>query len=130
MGVRETRRVVGDYILQAEDMMEGKTFEDGIATSGFNIDIHNPDDYGHVITKVKRYDIPYRCLIPKGLEGILVAGRCISGTHEALASYRVTGVCIFMGQAAGTAAALAVKENTKLRDVPIQALKSLLPAER
>ena len=96
VGVRESRRIIGEYILDKDDLMRGAKFEDGIAATSYNIDIHNPDNTDHVLIKTQEYEIPYRCLIPKGKESILTAGRCISGTHEALASYRVTGNCVAM----------------------------------
>ncbi len=110
IGVRETRRIMGEYMLTVEDMLAGARFEDGITTCTFNVDIHQPDgknQQGHELP-TKPYQIPYRCLVPQIVDGLLVAGRCISGCYEAHASYRVTGDCVPMGQAAGTAASLAL----------------------
>ena len=118
MGVRESRRIVGDYMLELGDLLSGRQFEDGVALASFNIDIHNPDNDQQNCVQVKPYQIPYRCMLPKGLDGLLVAGRCISGTHEAMSSYRVTGNCLAMGEAAGKAAAAAIETDGDLRRVP------------
>ena len=117
LGIRESRRIIGEYILTKEDLSEGKRFDDEITTATFGIDIHDPLEDTQQCYPVKRYGIPYRTLIPKGIEGLLVAGRCISGTSEALASYRVTGNCAAMGEAAGIAASIAACQNIGVRDV-------------
>ena len=117
LGVRESRRIKGEYTLTLDDLISGATFSDAIAFSAFNIDIHRSEDTGQNLLVVPRYEIPYRCLIPKGIEGLLVAGRSISGTHEAMASYRVTGPCAQMGEAAGYACAQSAKTGTPLREV-------------
>lgn len=112
VGFRESRRVVGEYVLTAEDVLGGRRFPDAVAMGGFPIDIHSPDNDGlTVATPVAAYgyEIPYRCLVPRGAANLLVAGRCISTTHEAYASTRVTATCFATGQAAGTAAAMAVR---------------------
>ncbi len=75
------------------------------------------------------YDIPYRCFLPKGVEGLLVAGRCISGTHRAHASYRVMSICMAMGEAAGTAAALCAKELRTPRELQVKELQNALTAK-
>ena len=110
IGVRESRRIHGDYTLTIDDMLRGARFDDGICTCAFKIDIHQPDGKSQegMDIPTKPYQIPYRCMVPQAVEGILVAGRCISGTYEAHASYRVTADCVAMGQAAGTAACLAI----------------------
>ncbi len=129
-GVRETRRVIGDYVLTAEDMVEGKCFPDVIVHKAeFIVDIHNPAGAGQAEEKIQYvtpYDIPYRCLLPKGIEGLLVAGRCISGTHRAHASYRVMSICMAMGEAAGTAAALCATIGKTPRALPIELLHDKL----
>lgn len=117
LGVRESRRIVGEYMLTAEDLMQGRRFYDGIAEAAFNIDIHSKSGKGQICMHVKPYQIPFRSLIPKGYEGILVAGRCISGDHEAMASYRVTGNCCQMGEAAGQYAAYAIQNGISVREV-------------
>jgi hypothetical protein len=127
IGIRETRRITGDYQLTLDDVRSGRKFDDGIATVSFGVDIHDPiglSQIGGGITGV--YNIPYRCLLPVGIEGLLVAGRCISGTSEAHASYRVKGPCIAMGQAAGTAAAMAVKHNVSPRELDVGEIRQTL----
>lgn len=118
LGVRESRRIVGEYILNENDLLEGAEFEDGICTCGFGIDIHDANATTQTCRRTKIYQIPFRSLIPKDFEGLLVAGRSISGTHIAMASYRVTGNCCAMGEAAGKAAAYASKHKCSVRDVP------------
>lgn len=115
VGVRETRRVLGDYYLSVEDLLNGRRFDDGICKVNFPVDIHDPDGRGINTRIIDPYEIPYRCLLPKSVDQLLVAGRCISGSHEAHASYRVTGNCVAMGEAAGTAAATAVQEGVSPR---------------
>lgn len=124
IGVRESRRIKGLYELTLDDILEGRNHHDGICTCAFNIDIHQPDgksQEGHEY-RSKPYQIPYRCLVPKTIDKLLVAGRCISGSYEAHASYRVTGDCVAMGQAAGTAAAMAVKSQVLPRLLDAQQL--------
>lgn len=124
IGVRESRRIEGLYELTLDDILEGRNHHDGICTCAFNIDIHQPDgksQEGHEY-RSKPYQIPYRCLVPKVIDNLLVAGRCISGSYEAHASYRVTGDCVAMGQAAGTAAAMAVKSQVLPRMLDAQQL--------
>ncbi|MDG5815491.1 FAD-dependent oxidoreductase [Chitinispirillales bacterium ANBcel5] len=123
IGIRETRRIKGDYCLNAQDVMEARRFDDVIARCIYPIDIHNPTGRGTVIKRVspgEAYDIPLRCCIPKDLDNILVAGRCISGTHEAHSSYRVMPVSMSTGQGAGVCAALAARANVHSRDVAIE----------
>lgn len=122
IGVRETRRILGDYQLTTDDVLEGRKFSDVIARCSYPIDIHNPEGTGTLLKRLppgEAYDIPIRCLLPEGIEGLLVAGRCISGTHEALSSYRVMPACMAMGQAAGVCAALAAKNGKSPRSVPV-----------
>lgn len=119
LGIRESRRIVGEYTLDLPDMERGAVFEDGITVVHFNIDIHDAKNNGQRCFKTKPYQIPYRCLIPHGIEGMLVAGRAISGSHVAMASYRVTGDCCAMGEAAGYAAAEAVRQNKSVRTVTV-----------
>jgi hypothetical protein len=109
VGVRETRRVLGEYTLSAEDAMEGRRFADAVARSAYPIDIHSPTGKGMVFSGPPKepYDVPFRCLVPQGMANLLVAGRCISATHEGHASTRLTPTCMAMGEAAGTAAAQA-----------------------
>lgn len=130
IGVRESRRILGHYQLCLDDLARGARFEDAVATCGFGVDIHEPAPgagvpSGHGAT-MHPYEIPYRCLVPRDVKGLLVAGRCISGTHEAHASYRVTGTCMATGQAAGLAAAQAVAADTSPDRVSGSALRQAL----
>ena len=119
LGVRETRRFIGEYILTDDDLTHGRKFEDAIVhNANFIVDIHNPIGGGQaegVPEHVKPYDIPYRCFVPVGVDHLLLSGRCISGTHRAHASYRVMSICMAMGQGTGIAAALSVKEKVSPR---------------
>jgi hypothetical protein len=120
VGVRETRRVLGDYILTADDVLGGRSFEDAVARGAYPIDIHDPDGKGTIVRRLPlggAYDIPLRALTPRGLERLLVSGRCISGTHEAHSSYRVTPIAMATGHAAGICAALAAARRCTTRDV-------------
>jgi hypothetical protein len=121
LGVRECRRILGGHVLDLADLQAGRRFADAVTFGEFCVDIHEPAPgagvpSGHH-TPTKPYEIPYRCLLPREVDGLLVAGRCISGTHEAHASYRVTGTCMGMGQAAGVAAAWAAAEGTTPRAI-------------
>jgi hypothetical protein len=130
IGVRETRRMVGDYQLTAEDCLQGRKFDDGVCKVGYPIDIHDPDSGKTLFTAIQgddgSYDIPYRCLLPRQVEGLLLAGRCISTTHEAMASTRTMVTGMMVGQAAGTAAAIALRNKSGLRNVPATELRSEL----
>jgi glycine/D-amino acid oxidase-like deaminating enzyme len=121
VGVRETRRIMGDYVLTAQDVLEARRFSDVVARNAYPIDIHDPEGRGTRLAKVPEgmaYDIPLRCLIPTGVAGLLVAGRCISGTHEACSSYRVIPPAMATGHAAGVCAALAARRELESAKVP------------
>ncbi len=120
IGVRETRRIVGDYLLTGEDAKSERRFEDSIAISRSAIDIHEPGGEGGLMLSVGRgFGVPYRCLLPKGVEGVLVAGRCISADEVAHGSTRNVPVCALTGQAAGTAAALAARAGLTPRQLKV-----------
>jgi len=127
LGVRESRRLVGEYVLSAVDLKKGAVPDDTIALSRYGLDA-----WGEKMTaeegRVPLYGIPYRCLLPKGLNGLLVAGKAISGTHLAASSYRVQPSVAGIGQAAGVAAALAVADSCPVRDVPVSRLRDILLA--
>lgn len=121
IGVRETRRVVGDYTLTADDVLGARKFEDAIARASYPVDIHNPAGRGTVLRRLppgEWYEVPLRCLLPQGVDQLLVAGRSISGTHEAHSSYRVTPTAMATGQAAGVCAAAASRSNRTPREIP------------
>ncbi|MBS6643424.1 MAG: FAD-dependent oxidoreductase [Clostridiaceae bacterium] len=127
LGVRETRHIKGRYKLTAQDIMERKHFDDAICTFAYAIDIHNSEGGGATFQQVNGYyTIPFGCLVPEDVGNLLVAGRCISGTSEAAASYRVIPCCVATGQAAGTAAALALKAGKLPGDVDIPELRKVL----
>lgn len=114
VGVRETRHVLGQYILTAEDVLSARRFPDRIARSGYPLDIHDPNGStlkSEEIHNGAAYDIPYRCLLPQNIDNLLVNGRCISVTHTAFSSTRLTPSCMAVGQAAGTAAALSAAQK-------------------
>jgi hypothetical protein len=119
--VRETRRIMGEYKLTADDVLQARKFDDAVALGTYPIDIHSPTGKGTVLKHVqagRAYGIPLRCLLPKGIDGLLTAGRCISGTHEAQSSFRVMAISMATGQAAGVCAALAARKARQPREVP------------
>jgi hypothetical protein len=129
IGVRESRRIRGDYALTGDDVVNARKFPDAIARSNYPIDIHNPAGSGTVIEEVPAgdyYEIPYRCLLPVGMDNLLVAGRCASATHEGQSSLRVMPQCFAMGQAAGVAAAMAVRDGISPRQVDAEELRRAL----
>ena len=131
IGIRESRRVHGDYVLTREDVLTGQRFDDEIALCGAPIEDHHAggdtewryvgEDGGPAV-----YGIPYRCLLPAGIEGLLVAGRCFSATHDAHASARSMATCMAMGQAAGTAAAVAAAAGMMPRQLDVGDLRRRL----
>ncbi|MCU1378455.1 MAG: dependent oxidoreductase [Acidimicrobiales bacterium] len=129
IGVRETRRVLGDYQLTADDILSARSFPDAIARGAYPVDIHDPVGTGTRLERVppgEAYDIPLRSLLPQRLDRVLVAGRCISGTHEAHSSYRVMPISIATGQAAGVCAALAARDGRPTRAVEPAAVQQEL----
>ena len=125
IGVREGRRIHGRYTVSLEDMLAGKRHDDGVCRVTFGIDVHSTNKSNStgierkpVSKRTRPYDIPYRALVAKDRDGLLMAGRCISGDFLAHSSYRVTGNAVAMGQAAGAAAALAAASNRLPADVP------------
>lgn len=118
--VRESRRIMGEYVLTAKDVLEARQFDDAIAMGSYPIDLHSPTGKGTILKKIKpgaAYSIPLRCLIPLKVDRLVVAGRCISGTHVANASYRTMPICVATGQAAGVCAALAAINSQSPRTV-------------
>ncbi len=123
VGVRETRRIVGDYQLTADDVLSARKFDDAIARGAYPVDIHNPTGTGTILKRLppgEAYDIPLRSLMPRNAEGLVVAGRCISGTHEAHSSYRVMPIVMATGQAAGVTAALAARCGARPRQLAVK----------
>lgn len=128
-GVRESRRIRGRYTLSVEDIYEERTSGRSVAVCAFPIDIHDPT--GEDLQWVRHkgnfcYDIPYDVMLPQRVEGLLVTGRCISATHEALASARITATAMALGQAAGIAAALAASSGVKPADLDVSQVQEEL----
>jgi hypothetical protein len=130
LGIRETRRVVGGYMLSGEDVLGCASFDDSIGVNGWPMEQHVA---GNVIFKFPPIpqsrgfnELPYRMLTPEGLDNLLVAGRCASMTHDGQSAARVSGACFVMGEAAGTAAALALSGNTIPRDIAVEKLQQAL----
>lgn len=129
IGARESRMIVGEHTLNQEEMLAYTKFEDGIAACNYDIDIHSPDGSGtshYYFPSGKYYTIPYGCLVPKDSENLLVAGRCISTTHEAQASIRIMPTVCTIGEAAGVAAAVACEDKTAVKNVDVQKVRAIL----
>jgi hypothetical protein len=141
IGVRETRRIKGHYILTEEDILKGRKFKDGISRGSFTMDLHDPDeiapDWDNLEEHVKSkscpegdyYEIPYRCLLPESLDGLLTAGRCISADRKAGGSVRAMNTCMNTGQAAGTAAAIAVSKGISPSNIDGKSIREKLIEE-
>ena len=116
--------------MQAEDLLECKQFEDSVARGAYEVDIHNPSGTGTVIKRLpegKYYTIPYRSLVPLKVSNMLVAGRCISSSHEAQSAYRVIPIVCCIGEGAGTAAAVFVEnKNGAMKEVDIKEVQRRL----
>jgi len=131
IGIREGRRIIGEHVLTATDIIEGhaRRFSDGITVASSQIDFHSLTQPGHIgwRKRVDPYPIPYRCLTPKGIRNLLVVGKCISADQVAFSSLRMIPTCCSLGQAAGTAAALALERKAEdIRSIDITALQSVL----
>jgi len=131
LGTRESRRIAGEVTLTEQDLLNHRAWEDPVCYGSFFIDIHNPAGPGmseQTLNPEKgfHYQIPYRVLVPQKIENLLVAGRCISVTHEALGSTRVMLTCMALGEAAGTAAALSIQQDVPPRILPYPILREQL----
>jgi len=130
LGIRETRRIKGGYQLSGEDVLGCASFTDSIGVNGWPIEAHVPGDVVFTfppIPESRGYnELPYRMLVPEGVDNLLVAGRCASMTHEGQSAARVSGACFVMGEAAGSAAALALSGNRIPRDIPVEKLQETL----
>ena len=135
LGVRESRRIAGKYLLDAEDLIAGRRFEDVVVhRASFSIDIHNPTGGGQAETdgcphRTQPYDIPMRCLQPQGVENLILCGRCISGSHRAHASYRVINIVMAIGQAAGTMAAVSLRSGVPVSRLDFRPVQRSLEAQ-
>lgn len=129
IGIRESRKINGKYKLTAEDLLENKMFPDAVAMGGYPIDIHSPDGAAmkHCFLKPGSwYSVPYGALVTNEVENLIVAGRCISATHEACAAIRVTPIVMAIGQAAGVAAALSVSSGEAANALDTKRLRDSL----
>jgi len=130
LGIRETRRLVGGYQLSGEDVLGCASFEDSIGVNGWPIEAHVAGDVIFKfppIPESRGYnELPYRMLVPAAIDNLLVAGRCASMTHEGQSAARVSGACFAMGEAAGSAAALALSGNMIPRDIAVEKLQRKL----
>jgi hypothetical protein len=130
MGIRESRVIVGKYVLTADDILSCRRFDDAIAVASYPVDIHHAKGGDCTLQYCgDSYDIPYRSLIPAEVEGLIVAGRCASFTHEAMASTRVMSTCMALGEAAGRAARLALKGGVLPSELDVEELRRELIAE-
>ncbi len=129
IGTRESRMILGDYVLNREDLIGCKRFDDAIAAGNYDIDIHNPSGTGtdhYYFPEGDYYTIPYRSLLPQKADNLIVAGRCISGDHDAQASFRIMPIVLCLGEAAGYAAAMAAKGDKNFRNVDVKKLQETL----
>jgi ribulose 1,5-bisphosphate synthetase/thiazole synthase len=130
LGIRETRRIVGGHMLSGEDVLGCASFDDSIGVNGWPMESHVAGDVIFKFPPIPQSrgfnELPYRMLTPEGLDNLLVAGRCASMTHDGQSAARVSGACFAMGEAAGTAAALALHGNATPRDVAGDKLQSQL----
>ena len=129
IGIRESRMIEGEYTVTGKELMDCVPFEDSIATGNYDIDIHNPEGTGtshYYFPRGKYYRIPYGVLVPKNSENLLVAGRCVSADHEAQASIRIMPIVCCLGQAAGTAIAVAQKQQKGVKDIDVKELQANL----
>ena len=129
IGVRESRRIMGEYVLTGDDVLAARKFSDGIARGCYPMDIHSPEGTGTVIKELppgQTYDVPYRCLCPRGFDNLLVAGRPISADHYAHSSLRVMPIAAAIGEAAGVAAARAAHQRQPVGDIDMEVLRQRL----
>ena len=129
LGIRESRNILGEYVITRDDVLSGKEFNDGVARGAYPIDIHDPKGgktQFQFIEKGGSYEVPFRAMIPKNVLNVIVAGRCISADQNALGTVRIMGCCMHQGVAAGFAAAKCVLENKQPINLDGKMLKTLL----
>jgi len=133
LGIRETRRVIGGYMLSGEDVLGCASFDDSIGVNGWPMETHVAGDVVFKFPPIPESrgfnELPYRMLIPEAIDNLLVAGRCASMTHNGQSAARVSGACFAMGEAAGTAAALALDGNAAPRDIAVGKLQDRLKGQ-
>ena len=130
-GIRESRRIVGFTQITVDDILGVRKFEDRIARGTYSIDIHNPSGKGTVFQKIREndyYTIPYRSLLPQDTDNLIVAGRSICATHEAMSSIRIMPITSCMGEAAGIAASMAIDTNAAVQDIHVSGLQEKIVA--
>jgi len=121
IGVRESRRIKGSYIITEEDAMNGSKFDDVVAWRSGWLDIGFTK-----LSQMKIHQVPYRAIVPLQIDGLLVAGRCISASHEGAAAGKSMGNCIATGHAAGIAAALSLSANIQPRELDVKRIQEIL----
>lgn len=132
LGTRESRRIMGEYTLTADDIIQGTDFADQIGRGAYPVDVYRTDGSGieqHFIKDGGSFGIPYRIMVPQRVENLLVAGRSVSATRDGLGGVRLMGPCLAMGQAAGTAAALAIDQSTSPRVIDTEELQDRLHSQ-
>ena len=140
VGVRESRRIVGEYVFSADDVVGAAKFEDAICRLAYPVDVHSGRGEGYLRGEEPTeqngpkagdwYEIPYRCLLPVGVENVLVAGRCVSSTQAGHGAIRIMPCCAATGQAAGTAAAVSIRSGKSPREIDVSALLNELRSQR
>lgn len=137
VGVRETRRITGEYVFSAGDVVSARKFDDAICRLAYPVDVHSGKGSGYTKEACEEeselsgpqipppgdwYEIPYRCLVPLGVEDVLVAGRCVSSTQAGHGAIRIMPSCVAMGEAAGVAAAISIQDGVRVRDISAEKL--------
>jgi len=143
VGVRETRRIIGEYLFSEDDVIEARKFDDAICRLAYPVDVHSGRGSGYTKSEEEEdrrrarpnapprgdwYEVPYRCLVPLGVEDLLVAGRCVSSTQAGHGAIRIMPCCAAMGEAAGTAAAMSLRDGIAPRRVDGTAVRDALRA--
>jgi len=129
LGIRQSRNIVGEYTITKDDVLGAATFEDGVARGAYPIDIHDPKGGRTQFQFIKNggsYEIPFRAMLPKHVDGVIVAGRCISADHNAHGTVRIMGCALSQGEAAGTAAGLCIKQGKLPKALDGKELKKML----
>ncbi|MCE5198412.1 MAG: FAD-dependent oxidoreductase [Armatimonadota bacterium] len=137
VGIRETRRIIGEYVFNGADVTHARKFDDAICRLAYPVDVHSGKGEGYTKDEEQVtgpqippagdwYEIPYRCMVPLGLENVLVAGRCVSSTQAGHGAIRIMPACVAMGEAAGTAAGLSLKDGVTPRNIDPGKMRELL----